>query len=177
MLSARAIFASKSMALRLPAGDKGRVARYVHVHQGRGSVIEQAPFHRQLDAWLCAIGIAVAKGLQVDGPDSSGEKFVDTQAVEIGEAAAEMLLVLAIYHFGSQDDRIADPKVIIDLANAYAAAGTPTLLEWLESGDLRQTRIDNVVTRLDELRSTAMQGVQQREDGLALVAEEPGDFA
>lgn len=153
--SARAIFSTKSLTLRFPTGSKDRVSRVVHVHQGRGSVIEQAPFHRQLDLWMCSIAVAVARGLSP--LLGKGEKFVDTQSVDIGDAVAEMLLVLAVHHFGPQDEQVANPTAIIEIANGYAAAGLPIVLEWLESGELRQSRMDSLISHVQELRSTTMQ--------------------
>jgi hypothetical protein len=164
-----AMFNTSALPLRIPLELRDRVHRYVRQHQGSALVAEQAPFRRQLDFWTAAIAVACAKGLQ-PRPGSSttwGEKFVDTRAVQIDPRVADLLVVLAAGEYGIADERLSDPAEVIELANRYAAAGAPTVLNWLEDPNLRQTQVEKVLAGLKESRRAAAATV-----GLTLTSQD-----
>lgn len=153
-----AMFNATAVSLRFPANLRDRIHRYVRQHQGGAVIVEQAPFRRQLDVWVAAIGIACAKGLKPRKGSSTswGERFVDTRSVQLDPQVAELLVAIAAADWGIEDERLGDPKEVMELANAYAASGLPLLLQWLEDPSLRQTNVDKVLSEMKDLRTEAL---------------------
>ena len=95
------------------------------------------PFKRQLDFWSLALSLGFK--FQSFDEDSSLDRFVDAGMVLGGENRLNCLI------FSIAISKVKDPYIVketskcIDIANKYAAGGTPLLLEWLENGNPDQT--------------------------------------
>jgi hypothetical protein len=152
------MFNATAAPLRVPTSLRERVHRYVRQHQGGALIAEQAPFRRQLDLWALGVAVACAHGLspREGSPAEWGTKFVDTRGVQLSEELAQLLVAVAADDFGIQDPRLSDPVEVLELANRYAAAGIPVVIEWLEDPGLRQTNIEKVVAKVKRSRSAAM---------------------
>lgn len=165
------MFNATAVSLRVPSELRERIHRYVRQHQGGALIAEQAPFRRQLDLWSAGIAVACAKGLEPRSASSSdwGSKFVDTRSVQLSNKLAELLVTLAASEFGIEDPRLSDPQEVMELANRYAGAGIPVVLEWLEDPGLRQTNIEKVIGQLKRARDEAGEaiGVQAPESNQA----------
>ena len=135
----------KAHTLRLPGNSRDEIQRFVQMHQTTG--VERAPFRRQIDFWAFSIATALAEDLKpLDAPTSQwGYKFVDTREVDIPEALCDILAIAAFCHLGYEHEDINDPAQIIEVGNRLAGAGCPTVLEQLNSHDLRLTPLDKTL--------------------------------
>lgn len=124
----------------MPSAYQEQVRRYSRTRDqtGRGSKVEDSPFQRYVDVWMTAVCVAVAEGLPVEVPPT-----VDTWRFEYGARLQgestwiDLLQMLAIRHY-RDPHVISDARKVIDLANAYAAAGLPYVIEMLETGHREQ---------------------------------------
>jgi hypothetical protein len=124
------------LELRLPDAYRDEVTRYTRTfHESTGgSTVEDSPFERYVDLWMAAICVAVAKGREVDVPTKTITWRFEYGARLQGQTAwIDLLQLLAIAHF-KDPQVIADARRVIDLANAYAAAGLPAVMEMLADG-------------------------------------------
>ncbi len=120
----------------MPSAYQEHVRRYSRTRDqtGRGSKVEDSPFQRYVDIWMVAICVAVAEALPVEVPPR-----VDTWRFEYGARLQgestwiDLLQMLAIRHY-KDPHVISDARKVIDLANAYASAGLPYVIEMLETG-------------------------------------------
>ena len=139
----------------LPRNSTEDVQRHVRMHQTAGP--ERAPFRRQLDFWAFSIATALALDIPpLDQPQSDwGRKFADTKSVEIADDLCDLLAVVAFHHLGADHDDIDDPAQIIEIANRYAGAGCPVVLEQLTSRDLRLTPLAKILNFAASLYETS----------------------
>lgn len=157
------LITSGAYALRLPEAHQDAVHRVVQQHQTGSARPEQHPFARQLNFWALAIATAVARGLEPASESVRLRKFVDTRAVEMPERLCDLLSVIALATLGPEHEDVDNPAVIIRLANRYAAAGCPDLLNRLTDPDLRLTPLEKALEFAAELRDTV--GQQQHGGG------------
>lgn len=145
----------KAHSLHLPRNSADDVQRHVRMHQTAGP--EHAPFRRQLDFWAFSIAAALALDLPpLDQPSSQwGRKFADTKSVEIPDDLCDLLAVLAFHHLGDDHDDIDDPAQIIEIANRYAGAGCPVVLEQFSRSDLRLTPLAKILDLAAELHTNS----------------------
>ena len=139
------------MELRLPVAYRDEVAKYTRTFTdtGSSSKIEDSPFERYVDLWMASVCVAVAERREVEVPTAT-----DTWRFEYGSrlqgqtAWIDLLQLLAIAHF--RDALVvADSRKVIDLANAFAAAGLPVVLQMLADGHDRP--LWNLSMRMMEL--------------------------
>lgn len=155
---------TKTHGLYLPRQSEDDVQRHVRMHQSAGP--EGAPFRRQLDFWAFSIATALAMGLRpLDQPPSRwGRRFVDTKSVEIADDLCDLLAVVAFHHLGSDHDDIDDPAQIVEIANRYAGAGCPAVLEQLSGRDLRLTPLAKILNFAASLHQAAQATEEQPKD-------------
>jgi hypothetical protein len=121
---------------------------------------DQAPFRRMIDFWFAAIAWAVRHGI---GPvnEPTGRMFVNlgpnpNDIRHLEEWRADLLAILAVRDFGVDSPDVTDTRKVIGLANGYAEAGAPLLLETLEQGtDLALPRLYLVADTLSGLVTEA----------------------
>lgn len=141
------LLSERAHTLRFPRQHTKEVQRHVRMHQATTSP-ERAPFHRQIDFWAFSLATALALDLApLSAPSSKwGARFVDTRSVELSNRLCDLLAVAAFHHLGSDHEGIDDPAQIIEMGNRLAGAGCPTVLEQLNSPDLRLTPLDKVLS-------------------------------
>lgn len=137
----------KIYKLYFPRNIKDEVHRYVQMHQKTGRRIEAQPFVRLLDFWTFSIVCALAKGLEPKRPPASswGKAFAHTENIRVDNSICELLCVIALSHYGSDDQRANDPKEIIELGNCLAGVGAPLVFEELENAGLRLTPLAHIL--------------------------------
>jgi len=148
------LLAAQAHSLLLPRGHKADVERYVSTHQVTRAPRERAPFRRQLDFWAFSLATALAQGLPpIEGPPSKwGERFIDTQNVELGDDLSSLLAIVSISTLGHDDVDAGKPNRIIDLANRFVAVGCPVVLRALSSNTLRLRPLDRAIAFAKDLR-------------------------
>jgi hypothetical protein len=140
-------FTGSQHRLLLPEEIKDRAAPWIQTQPTtRYRTADQAPFRRMIDFWFTAIAWAVSQSAEpVD--QATGRLFVNlgpnpNDVRNFEEWRAELLVVLAVRDFGADSPDVADSRRIIDLANRYAEAGAPLLLDCLEeNADLALPRL------------------------------------
>ena len=94
-----------------------------------------APFRRLIDFWFASIAWAVHKNVK-PVKECSGTKFVSigpkSNDVTLEDWRCDLLTILAVCEFGHDDEQVQDLRSVVDLANRYAEAGAPGLVEALE---------------------------------------------
>ncbi|MFE6173702.1 hypothetical protein [Streptomyces sp. NPDC056464] len=125
---------------------------------------DQAPFRRMIDFWFMAIAWAVRHEAQ-PVEKATGGLFVNlgpnpNDVRNFDEWRADLLVILAVRDFGSDSPDVANARKVIDLANRYAEAGAPLLLERLErSMDLSLPRLYQIA---DLLAGLVTEGTETR---------------
>lgn len=121
-----------NLDLHIPMAYRDDVRRYTTSQGGDGDPsLEAAPFVRYVDLWAAAIAVGAQEGAFV----SVGEKhrFHTGQVLQGDLARIEFLQLLAIGH--TKDPYVVkDSRLVLDIAESYAAGGLPILMEWLEPG-------------------------------------------
>lgn len=98
----------------------------------QGADEEHVPFRRKVDFWMLALGASCALDLTplADSSSSWGGKFVDTVGLRnLPQHFGGLLMTLAISEWGHDDQRLRELSEIVELANRFAGAGAPKLLE------------------------------------------------
>lgn len=147
------LLTQRAHTLRLPKDSSDDIDRLVQMHQS--ATIERAPFRRKLDFWAFSVATALAEDLDPrEGPSSRwADKFVDTRAVDVPDALADLLAVAAFHHLGADHDDIDDPAQIVEVGNCLAGAGCPVVLKHMASRDLRITPLDKALNLAATLRT------------------------
>ena len=140
-------FTGSQHRLLLPEVIRARVAPWIQTQPTTAyRSADQAPFRRMLDFWFAAIAWAVYQGVE-PAKETTGGHFVNlgpnpNDIRNFEEWRADLLTILAVREFGANSPDVADTRKVIDLANRYAEAGAPLLLERLEqSTDLALPRL------------------------------------
>lgn len=160
-------FTGSQHRLLLPDEIKDRAASWIQVQATtRYRSTDQAPFRRMVDFWFTAIAWAVRHEVQpVD--HATGGFFVSlgpnpNDIRNFEEWRADLLAILAVRDFGRESPDVLNTRKVINLANRYAEAGAPLLLERLEQSiDLALPRLYLVGEILSEL---VTEGAAQRSD-------------
>ena len=89
-----------------------------------------------IDFWFTAIAWAIHSSTE-PVVEATGRFFVNlgpnpNDIRNFEEWRADLLTILAVRDFGSDSPDVVDARKIIDLANRYAEAGAPLLLDRLE---------------------------------------------
>lgn len=150
---------SKSCALVLPKEDDDAINRYVAMHSGEQKNVESRPFRRQVDFW--SFSIAAALALQLAPREGTvgrwGKTFIYTNQGILNNDLGSLLAVIAVAKLGHDDPDVHEPRRIVELANRFAGAGCPVVLEQLARADLRTTQLDRALdfagSLQDRLRS------------------------
>lgn len=139
------------LELRLPDAYREEVTKYTRTfsESTAGSKVEDSPFERYVDLWITSICVAVAENRDVDVPtEASTWRFEYGARLQGQTAWIDLLQLLAIAHF-EDAEVIADARKVIDLANAFAAAGLPVVLQML--ADDHDRPLWNLAMRMMEL--------------------------
>lgn len=147
--------------LLLPDRIKDRVTPWIQVQATTAyRTADQAPFRRMIDFWFAAIAWAIRHGVK-PAEDATGRFFVNlgpnpNDIRNFEEWRADLLAILAVRDFGVDSPDVTDTRKVINLANRYAEAGAPLLLDRLEqSTNLALPRLYVVADILSELVSEA----------------------
>ena len=112
---------------------------------------ENSPFPRMVDMWFLAVGIAVKEGLKPKLETKGGNTYKAIEGNVFGSdrwrSNALMLLALA---YEGEIGIAKKPNEMMRIANGYALAGLPRLIDILESrrGD---TALDHLCDHVCEL--------------------------
>lgn len=135
-------FTGSQHRLLLPDNIKDRVAPWIQTQPTTAyRSADQAPFRRMIDFWFTAIAWAVSYGVE-PATETTGRFFVNlgpnpNDIRNFEEWRADLLTILAVRDFGVDSPDVLETRKVIDLANRYAEAGAPLLLDRLEeSADL-----------------------------------------
>ncbi len=134
--------------LRLPNAFFEEVKRYCQTRpEGGKADPTQSPFPRYVDFWFLAVCVGSAQTTKLPDEPAGGWRGFITGSEGLGSDGwrVDLLELLAI---AAKDDAaiVGEPRQVLDVANRYAAAGVPQVLEWLKSG--QSDPIDNVLDRL-----------------------------
>lgn len=144
------------LELRLPDAYRDVVTKYsrTFADSGSSSKAEDSPFERYVDLWMTSICVAVAEDRRVEVPTATKTwRFEYGSRLQGQTTWIDLLQLLAIVHF--QDPTIvADSRKVIDLANAFAAAGLPSVVQMLTDGHDRP--LWNLSMRMMELVLTVL---------------------
>jgi hypothetical protein len=150
-------FTGSQHRLLLPDGIKDRATPWIQTQPTTAyRSADQAPFRRMIDFWFTSIAWAIHQGIE-PASEASGRHFVNlgpnpNDIRNFEEWRADLLTILAVREFGVDSPDIADTRKIIDLANRYAEAGAPVLLDRLEqSTDLALPRLYVVADILGDI--------------------------
>lgn len=150
-------FTGSQHRLLLPDNIKDRVAPWIQTQPTTAyRSADQAPFRRMIDFWFTAIAWAVSYGIE-PAAETTGRFFVNlgpnpNDIRNFEEWRADLLTILAVRDFGVDSPDALDTRKVIDLANRYAEAGAPLLLDRLEgSADLALPKLYVVAEILTEL--------------------------
>jgi hypothetical protein len=122
--------------------------------QGSSSKAEDSPFERYVDLWVASICVAVAEGREVVVPAATKTwRFEYGSRLQGQTAWIDLLQLLAIAHF-RDPFVVTDARKVIDLANAFAAAGLPVVLQMLVDG--HDKPLWNLSMRMMELVLTVL---------------------
>lgn len=113
---------------------------------GRPSTPEDSPFPRYVDMWFLAFCLGVRGGTPLE-VSSQWHRFVTGQVLQGDTERIATLEVIAIAHSGDPLI-VADPKKVMSIANGFAAAGMPELLQFLRKPNMKP--LDGLA---DEMRS------------------------
>src|SRR5664280_2232607 len=101
---------------------------------GSTATPEESPFPHYVDMWFVAFCLGVRRGVALE-VSNQWHKFVTGQVFQGDTERIAMLEITAIAHSGDPLI-IGDPKKVIALANGFAAAGMPELLEFLRKPNM-----------------------------------------
>jgi hypothetical protein len=147
--------------LLLPDDIKDRATPWIQVQATTAyRNADQAPFRRMIDFWFFSISWAIKHEVP-PVERSTGRLFVNlgpnpNDIRNFEEWRADLLAILAVRDYGVESPDMVDTRKVIDLANRYAEAGAPLLLDALEQGtDLALPRLYLVADILSDLVTSA----------------------
>ena len=100
---------------------------------GRKNSALYKPFPRMVDMWFLAVCVAVCKGLKPELRESRGTYKAIDGAVFASDEWREKALQLIALETKKDVKILNDPREVMRIANGYALAGLPLVIEALES--------------------------------------------
>lgn len=137
--------------LRLPSAYFDEVKGYCQTRPEGGKKPDptQSPFPRYVDFWFLSVCVGAFNATKLPDEPAGGWRGFITGSEGLGSDGwrVDLLELLAI---AARDDAavVGEPRQVLDIANRYAAAGVPQVLDWLKSG--QSDPIDNILDRLRE---------------------------
>ena len=102
---------------------------------GGRAIIDQSPFPRMVDMWFMAVAIAARKGLEpVDLGRRDTYKIIEGSIFGNDPWRIHALMLLAVAH-AKDVGVVSEPRKMMSIANGFAVAGLPVLVEMLKDGD------------------------------------------
>jgi hypothetical protein len=99
---------------------------------GGSTIIDRSPFPRMVDMWFTAICISARKGLSPIGLERRETyKIIEGSIFGNDPWRAHALMLLAVAHTGDVGI-VSDPRRMMAIANGFAVAGLPHLVEILK---------------------------------------------
>lgn len=135
--------------LRLPAAYFDDVKRFCQTRPEGGPRPDpkDSPFPRYVDFWFLAVCVGALESPRLPDQPASGWRSFITGAEGLGSDPwrVEVLELLAI---ATKEDPavVGEPGQVVDVANRYAAAGVPQVLDWLQAG--QSESVDNLIDSL-----------------------------
>ena len=122
--------------LRIPESYREEVSRYCQgpTQEGRKTGLGEAPFPRMVDMWFLALCLGAKQGKKEDLSGVKMHKFMDGTVLSSDPWRIDALMLMAIA-LTDNTEIVAEPGKIINLANEYAAAGLPDVIDMLKDGD------------------------------------------
>lgn len=117
----------------VPSEFREEFARFCQT--GGRAIIDQSPFPRMVDMWFTAVCVAARKGLapiMLEKQDTY--KIIEGSIFGNDPWRAQALMLLAVAHTG-EVGVVSDPRRMMAIANGFAVAGLPCLLEILKDRD------------------------------------------
>lgn len=136
--------------INIPEEYREHFDAYVQKKEGRHAQALHQPFARNVDMWFFAICLAVKKGLKPETHTGKTYKAAEGSVLSSDPWRATILTMLAISESGNDVSIIERPGDMLRLANGYALAGLPELLNLLNErgGD---TALDYLSESVEEL--------------------------
>ena len=101
---------------------------------GGRAVIDQSPFPRMVDFWFLAVCVAARLGFKpADLANADTYKIIEGSIFGNDPWRVHTLLLIAIAHTGDVEI-VSEPRRIMALANGFAVAGLPKVIEMLKDG-------------------------------------------
>jgi hypothetical protein len=114
-----------------------------------------------VDLWMASICVAVAEGREVNVPTQTATwRFEYGSRLQGQTAWIDLLQMVAIVHFRNPAV-VADSRIVIDLANALAAAGLPSVIQMMTDG--YDKPLWNLSMRLMDLVLTVLPDAEESE--------------
>lgn len=122
--------------LRIPESYREEVSRYCQgpTQEGRKTGLGEAPFPRMVDMWFLALCLGAKQGKKENLSGVKMHKFMDGTVLSSDPWRIDALMLMAIA-LTDNTEIVAEPGKIINLANEYAAAGLPDVIDMLKDGD------------------------------------------
>lgn len=136
--------------INIPEDYREHFDTYVQKKEGRHAQALHQPFARNVDMWFFAICLAVKKGLKPEPHSGKTYKAAEGSVLSTDPWRATILTMLAIAESENDVSIIERPGEMLRIANGYALAGLPQLLELLSErgGDTALDYLSEVVEAL-----------------------------
>ncbi len=136
--------------INIPKDYREHFDAYVQKKEGKHAQALHQPFARNIDMWFFAICIAVRKGLKPGSHSGETYKAAEGSVLSSDPWRATVLTMLAIAESGNDVSIIERPGEMLRIANGYAMAGLPELLNILNDrgGD---TPLDYLSESVEEM--------------------------
>ena len=134
-----------STSIFLPKEFQPYLRMYCSTHtEGTHSNPKDSPFPRMVDMWFMAVCIAVKEELKPNF-DTRKETYKPIEGVVFGSDGwrSNALMLLAISYTGNVEVT-RNPREMMRIANAYALAGLPRLINILEEDRKGDTALDHL---------------------------------
>jgi len=135
------------MDVSVPEEYRDTFQRYC-MTSGRSN-INDSPFPRMVDLWFLSICIAVRFDMEpADLGKSKTYKIIEGSILASDPLRIHALMLIAI-KWTNRVEIVSEPRQMMNLANGFAVAGLPKVVEMLQDGDAEP--IWNISDALDEI--------------------------
>ena len=136
--------------IQMPESHRKLVETYVQRRDSAGSKPSSHPFNRNIDIWFFAIMVAVRKNLQRSENPPKSYKAAEGVVLNSDPWRVTSLLLLALSE--TKNETVLDrPTEIAKIANGYAAAGMEQLDVWLQDRPPKETVLEYLCTKIEDL--------------------------